>query len=116
MKPIGAPTFDIKTTAANAAWRARALQKPKAAADLDGKSQGEPQQPARQGHNEEAQSSRQNGTETRVPFRHASPRLTAAFTAQLLGQLLPDPERPSSSVRGYGGERLALLPLFDNRL
>src|SRR5215475_571135 len=114
MKPIGAPAFDIKTTAVNAAWRARALHKPKAAADLDGKSQGEPQQTAHQDRKAEEASSHQNGTENHVPFRHASPRLTAVFTAQLLGQLLPDPERPST--RGYGGKPLALLPLFDDRL
>src|ERR1019366_4919805 len=44
MTPIGDRGFDPKTTAANAAWRSRALQKPNAASDLHGKAQGETRQ------------------------------------------------------------------------
>ena len=112
MKPIGQPAFDARTTAANAAWRARALEKPKAAADLHGKSEEGPYQPPHhQAKNQPALSPR-NGTDGPVPFRHA-PRLTAAFTAQLLGQILPDPERPSA--RRYG-QHVALTPVFDTKL
>lgn len=110
MKPIGDPGFDAKTTAVNAAWRARGLQKPKATADLHGKGQDEPHQSPPHNRKFQASVSSQNGTGGHVPFRHA-PRLTAAFTAQLLGQILPDPERPSA--RGYGPERFAALPGFD---
>ena len=113
MRPIGAPSFDIKTTAANAGWRSRALEKPKAAADLHGKSDGGAHQPAHQNPRNQTIIPPQSGTEGSVPFRHA-PRLTAAFTAQLLGQILPDPERPLA--RAYGGERFALLPVFDAKL
>jgi hypothetical protein len=114
MKPIGDIGFDTTTTAANAAWRARALEKPKAAADLHGKSQHDPHpEPHHHRRNSEI-SPPQSGTQSRVSFRHAGPRLTAAFTAQLLGQILPDPERPSA--RGYGGEHFALLPIFDTKL
>jgi len=111
MKSIGAPTFDIKTTIANAAWRTRALQKPKATAGSYGKDDNGAQQPARRERKPEPVHARQNGTHGHVPFRHAAPHLTAAFTAQLLGQLLPDPER--RSLRVYNGERFTLLPGFD---
>jgi hypothetical protein len=117
MRPIGDTGFDAKTTAANAAWRARALEKPKAAADLNGKSGGEPeQQPQQKSENAQMLSPRY-GTQPHVPFRHA-PRLTAAFTAQLLGQILPDPERHFSglkSAQGYGSEP-APAPCFDAKL
>jgi hypothetical protein len=115
MKPIGDTGFDAKTTAANAAWRTRALQKPKAAAGLHGKSEDGPHQPPHHHAKNQTILPPQSGTQTRVPFRHA-PRLTAAFTAQLLGQILPDPERRScglTSARLYGGERFTLLPGFD---
>ena len=113
MRPIGAPSFDIKTTAANAGWRSRALEKPKAAADLHGKSGSGPHQPPHQQAKTQTVLPPQSGTDGSVPFRYA-PRLTAAFTAQLLGQILPDPERPLA--RAYGGERFALLPVFDAKL
>jgi hypothetical protein len=113
MTAIGDTSFDFRATAANAAWRARALQKPNAASNLHGKGQGEPHQPPL--HDRKAQTilPPQSGTEPHVPFRHA-PRLTAAFTAQLLGQIMPDPER--RSARAYGGPSLALPPGFDARL
>jgi hypothetical protein len=84
MKPIGATGFDPKTTAANAAWRARALEKPKAAADLHGKSDSGAHQPPHQHPKSQTILPPQSGTDSHVPFRYA-PRLTAAFTAQLLG-------------------------------
>jgi hypothetical protein len=112
MRPIGDIGFNAKTTAANAAWRARALEKPNSAADLHGKSEsGTQQQPQRRSGNP-AMPSPQYETQSHVPFRYA-PRLTAAFTAQLLGQILPDPERRSARV--YGGEH-PLPPRFDTKL
>jgi hypothetical protein len=118
MTPIGDTGMDPRATAANAAWRARALQKPNAASDLHGKAQGEPHQPSQQQRKAQTILPPQSGTECHVPFRHA-PRLTAAFTAQLLGQILPDPERPSSglmSARAYDGPSLQLPPGFDASL
>jgi hypothetical protein len=113
MRPIGDTGFDPKTTAANAAWRACALQKPNAASDLHGKAQGQPHQPPPHMRKLQTILSPQSGTGSHVPFRHA-PRLTAAFTAQLLGQILPDPER--RSARAYDGPLLTLPPGFDARL
>jgi hypothetical protein len=114
MTPIGETSFDLKTTAANAACRARALQKPNAASDLHGKANGEPHQPPPHYRKAHTILPPQSGTEPHVPFRHVSPRLTAAFTAQLLGQIMPDPER--RSARAYDGPTLALPPGFDARL
>jgi hypothetical protein len=118
MTSIGDTGLDSRATASSAAWRARALQKPNAASDLHGKAQGQPQPPPQHSHKLQTILPPQSGTQSHVPFRHA-PRLTAAFTAQLLGQILPDPERPSSglkSAHAYGGPILALLPGFDTRL
>jgi hypothetical protein len=114
MKPIGDIVFDATITAANAAWRARALEKPKAAADLHGKSQDGPRQPPHPYRRNPDILPPQSGTPGHVPFRHVSRYLTAAFTAQLLGQILPDPER--GSARGYSGERPVLPPCFDAKL
>ena len=94
------------------------MQKPNPGSDLHGKGQGETQQQAPQQHKLQTVLPPQSGTGANVPFRHA-PRLTAAFTAQLLGQILPDPERPSSSVmsaRAYGGQASLLPPGFDTSL
>ena len=113
MTPIGDTGLDTRATAANAAWRARALQKPNAASDLHGKAQGEPHHPPPHARKLQTMLPPQSGTDCHVPFRHA-PRLTAAFTAQLLGQIMPDPER--RSARAYGGPLLTLPPGFDARL
>jgi hypothetical protein len=118
MTPIGDKGFDPRATAANAGWRARALQKPNAASDLHGKAQGEPHQPPPHDRKSQTVLPPQSGTQSHVPFRHA-PRLTAAFTAQLLGQIMPDPERPSSgfkSAQSYDRPCLALSPYFDTSL
>ncbi len=118
MTPIGDTGLDLRATAANAAWRARALQKPNPASDLHGKAQGEPHQQPPHYRKSQTILPPQSGTESHVPFRHA-PRLTAAFTAQLLGQILPDPERPSSGLKSayaYDRPSLALPPGFDTSL
>ena len=48
-----------------------------------------------------------------VPFRHA-PRLTSAFVAQLLGQVLPDPERKLVAA-SYEDEPRDVALLCDRR-
>jgi hypothetical protein len=119
MTSVTGTMFDAKTTAANAAWRVRALQKPNTASDLNGKGDDDAHRHHPHDHKNQTILPPQSGTETRVPFRHAAPRLTAAFTAQLLGQIMPDVERPSSglkSARFYGGPAFALRPGLDTRL
>ena len=120
MKPIGATNINWQASAANASWRARALQKPKPASALDGESQSQAQENSTPLQPQTPVSLRHNGTEDSVSFRHAvhkdGPRLTAAFTAQLLGQILPDPERPASAARFYGREAIGLRLGLDTRL
>ena len=113
MTPTLDTSLDAKTSATNAAWRARALQKPNASTDLHGKEQGEPHQPPPHFRKAHTVLPSQSGAQSHVPFRHA-PRLTAAFTAQLLGQILPDHERRSANA--YGGPSPALPPIFDAKL
>ncbi len=118
MTPIGDTTFDARASAANAAWRARALQKPSASANLHGERQDDPGAQTQQRQNNPDFSSPQNGTQAGVPFRYA-PRLTAAFTAQLLGQIMPDPERRSSgfkSAQAYGSAVTPLALGFDTSI
>jgi hypothetical protein len=58
------------------------------------------------------------GTARDVPFRHGpeAPRLTAAFVAQLLGQVMPDTERrPSGALAAYEEPGRSAL-LCDRRL
>jgi hypothetical protein len=115
MSPIGNANWSLNATAQNAAWRARALQKPSSASDLHGERQDQPNgSPHQQDKNTQAQM-RHSGTAGDVPFRHAA-RLTAPFTAQLLGQIMPDPERRPSAAGRYAGETLRLSLGFDKRL
>ena len=97
MSPIGDATWSLNATAQNAAWRARALQKPSSASDLHGEQQDQPQRHRRASKTTTRhRQMHHSGTGSHVPFRHAA-RLTAPFTAQLLGQIMPDPGTPSVS-------------------
>ncbi len=116
MKPIGDTFLTLAAGAANAAWRSRALQKASNPSGLRGDGQDEPHQPPPHGHGRARGHLAQSGTAGDVPLRdpRTSPRLTAAFTAQLLGQILPDPEKR----RGVSYERpaMALSLGFDTKL
>ena len=120
MKPIGEANPNWQAATANAAWRARALQKPNSTSDLCGESHDQPQEDPTPLKPQTRFWLRQSGTGDAVSFRHAvhkdGPRLTAAFTAQLLGQILPDPERRASAAHRYGGEPMRLSLGFDKRL
>ena len=115
MSPIADASWSLQATAQNAAWRARALQKPSSASDLHGEQQDQPKGSPHQQYKDTPTLMHQSGTGNHVPFRHAS-RLTAPFTAQLLGQIMPDPERRPSTASRYAGEALALSLGFDRRL
>ena len=57
------------------------------------------------------------GGATDIIARMISPRLTAAFVAQLLGQLLPDPEFHKLQARSaYGSDEIRSALLLDTRL
>lgn len=117
MRPIGDPEKNWQAAPANALARARALQKPSTASDLLGKSRQPREQRPGPEQKDSSPSLAQAGTEDPVSFRHDPPRLTAGFTAQLLGQILPDPERPRSVAKAYGCPgRRRLRPGFDELL
>jgi hypothetical protein len=116
MGPIGDISVCSAAAAQKPAWRTRALQKAKPASDLNG-NRGDQAQ-ARQGFQgrHDAVSLTCSGTEEPVPFRY-EPRLASPFVAQLLGQLLPNPERPTSEARAaYGMADERSSRLLDTRL
>ena len=121
MSPIGDPLGSWNGAAQNSAVRRLALQKLKATSGLAGESGEEtPLGGDHAGHGTHENLHR-SGTGSAVPFRHVSqietPRLTSAFVAQLLGQLLPDPERtklPDGTLYATDESRSALL--LDTRL
>lgn len=120
MKPIGDTFLTTPASAANAAWRRRALQKASGASGLRGEGRDEAQQKSPHHPKEPQPRMRHNGTQKPVPFRHVrqpqSLRLTAAFAAQLLGQILPDPERPPAAGAAYERPAMALSLGFDTKL
>jgi hypothetical protein len=96
--------------------RARALQKLNAASNLHSGlgDQAPPRQDFRA--SDHAPRLACSGTMEPVSFRYAE-RLVSPFVAQLLGQLLPDPEIKASQARaayGAGDSRISLL--LDARL
>jgi hypothetical protein len=115
MRPIGEANPDWQERVANAAWRVRALEKPKPAADLHGESQHNTDSRSEQASGSASCHLRQSGTEEAVPFRYAT-RLTAPFTAQLLGQILPDTERRGSAAQAYSCETRRFRLGLDKRL
>jgi hypothetical protein len=115
MSPIGAASWSLQVPAENAGWRVRALQKPGTTSDLYGKQKDKPQGALRPQNKNPQGPMPHYETESYVPFRHA-PCLTAPFTAQLLGQIMPDPERPPSAASRYAGETLRLSLGIDKRL
>jgi hypothetical protein len=115
MKPISETNGNWQAATANAAWRARALQKPSGASDSHGESRDETRHDPRPARAPGEFSVRQSGTEETVPFRYAT-RLTAPFVAQLLGQIMPDPERRGSAAHRYGRETMRLTLGLDRRL
>jgi hypothetical protein len=116
MSPIGDISASWTGATQNLALRTRALQKPKAASDLYGNQQDEtpPRQKFRS--SSDAVPLHCSGTEEPVPFRYA-PRLVSPFVAQLLGQILPDCERPALKAgAAYDVPEPATCLLLDARL
>jgi hypothetical protein len=115
MKPVSEANRNWQAATANAAWRARALQKPSSASNLNGESRDQTDHDPRPARTRAEFSMRQSGTQEPVSFRYAA-RLTAPFVAQLLGQILPDPERRASAAHLYDRETVRLSLGLDKRL
>src|ERR1700722_19842561 len=97
MSPIGEHSRACNGAAQGLILRARAPQKLKPASGLQQNFGDET--PRQHDFHASAQTDQMtgSGTVSPVPFRHA-PRLIAPFVAQLLGQVLPDCERPRSGA------------------
>ena len=116
MSPIGQQSGVCNGPAQSLAVRTRATQKLKAASGLQDGLHDET--PSRQDFHQarEQDGMTCSGTVAAVPFRHA-PRLMAPFVAQLLGQLLPDCERPrTGAAQAYSAEGISSSLLLDTRL
>jgi hypothetical protein len=116
MKPIGDTFLASSAVAASAPWRSRALQKASDTSGLRGEEQDQSQQPPRHSQTRAHSPLTQSGTAQDVPLRdpRSAPRLTAAFTAQLLGQILPDPEQRRDVV--YAAPALRVTLGLDTKL
>lgn len=103
MSPIGDQFGSWNGAAQSSAVRRLALQKLKPASGLASDSGEEMPPGSDQAHHRAHENPHRSGTGSAVPFRHVSqteaPRLTSAFVAQLLGQLLPDPEQGKLPAR-----------------
>lgn len=116
MSPIGDMSANWNGATQNLASRSRDLQKLRAPSDLHGEcgDQTSPRQDFRSSPG--GQELHCSGTESAVPFRHA-PRLVSPFVAQLLGQILPDCERPASkAAAAYDAAQPRASLLLDARL
>ena len=116
MRSVTATNINWQASEANAPWRARALQKPSNGGDFHGESRHTAPEKSACPRALAQRILRQRGTDEPVSFRHAPPRLTSVFTAQLLGQLLPDNERKPSAADLYGRPIRLLTLGFDARL
>lgn len=115
MKPIGDINLVSSAAASALARRSLVLQKASATSGLRGEDQDPPHQSPPQGQARAHMPLPQSGTVRDVPLRdpRIAPRLTAAFTAQLLGQILPDPEK--RRCVGYAAPALNLSLGFDTK-
>lgn len=116
MSPIGEHSRACNGAAHSLVLRARAPQKLKPASGLQQNFGDET--PRQQDFLSTAQSDQMtsSGTVSPVSFRHA-PRLVAPFVAQLLGQILPDCERPRlGAAMAYDAARIPTSLLLNTHL
>jgi hypothetical protein len=116
MGPIGGISGTCSGAIQTPAPRPRVLQKLNAPSDLHSGLGDQTPPHQRFPAPGESQAPACSGTEEVVPFRYAT-RLVSPFVAQLLGQLLPDPEIPASQARtAYDVSETRASLLLDARL
>jgi len=104
MSLIGPISSSSVNAAKAAAKRARALRKAKAASGLHASLPEQPDASAENPHDQIEVAPSHSATVIDVPIRHAQSdfNFTPTFITQLLGQLMPDPERkPSGALSAY---------------
>jgi hypothetical protein len=115
MRPIGHTGFPAHGIARALACAVRKSSPPnRLPLEMDRRDQGQ----TRRDDPESSLESGQSQAGQTVPFRYSAdaPRLNAAFVVQLLGQLMPDQERPGSYLLAAYGEMPARRPFCDRRL
>lgn len=121
MGPIGDHFESWNSAAQNRAARRHALEKPSATSSFS-QAHGKETPPGGDHSQEDGHETlRHSGTAFAVPLRHAgemqAPRLTSAFVAQLLGQILPDREpRKLPAGISYGPEEHRTRLLLDAKV
>jgi hypothetical protein len=116
MSPLGTISGSWQNAPIQAFSRLRIAQKPNVHSGLHDDNQAETKPRHGSNGSQSASTLPRSGTETTVPFQHA-PRLVSPFVAQLLGQIMPDPESAISRARAaYGLNSECSSLLFDARL
>ncbi|HEX4117934.1 MAG TPA: hypothetical protein VHX99_03965 [Rhizomicrobium sp.] len=113
------PVSSSSSNAVRAAMkRARAAQKLKAASGLRASLPEEAETDAQISQEETEQTLAHSGTVIDVPIRNAQSdfNFTPTFITQLLGQLLPNPERKGSGALSAYKELYARIRVFDRFL
>ncbi|HUO02705.1 MAG TPA: hypothetical protein VMU31_07995 [Rhizomicrobium sp.] len=113
--PIGSSSINAARAAAK---RARASQKPKASSGLRASLPEETESDAGILQDQGEETLAQSGTVIDVPIRNAQSdfNFTPTFITQLLGQLLPDPERKRLGALAAYKELYARIGVFDRLL
>lgn len=118
MRPIGDLYPPVSSTALIAAARARASRKANPVNSLHAPL-GEDADPGTwSGKDRRKSAAYQPGTPAPVPFRYSAeaPRLDAAFVAQLLGQIMPDPGPGEARMLAAYEEAPPAAQIFDTEL
>jgi hypothetical protein len=116
MSPIGHSHSPTSSAAPAAAAKTRALQKIKPANSLHTCLSDNPDSGTRFSQDQHKNALCRFATDHAVPFRYSAqaPRLSAAFVAQMLGQMIPDLERrDADALAAY--EELPATALFCDR-
>lgn len=118
MSPIGHNHLPVCSAAPAAAAKTRALQKIKPASDLHTDVGENPYRGPHAFQDQRKNSLCRFTTDRAVPFRYGmeAPRISAGFAAQMLGQMMPDPERRNSGALAAYEELPATALLCDRRL
>ena len=116
MSPLGTISGSWQSAPLQAFSRPRISQKPNVDSGLHNGKEDETKPKQSSSRSAAASTLPRSGTDEGVPFQHA-PRLVSPFVAQLLGQIMPDPESSISRARAaYGLNEQRVSLLFDARL
>jgi hypothetical protein len=116
MSPLGTISGSWQNAQSQAVSRPRISQKPNIDSGLHDGNEEETKPRPSSNRAAAAATLPRSGTDDGVPFQHVS-RLVSPFVAQLLGQIMPDPESPISRARAaYGLNEARISLVFDTRL